>query len=189
MCGRYTFFTDRELEEIDKIVEQVSREAEKVNLKTGEIFPTDTVPVLLAENHVIAPKLIQWGFPSWTGKGVIINGRSESVREKKMFSESFQNRRCVIPSTGFYEWNKEKQKYLFRAIGQEVLYMAGIYDFFYQKPRFVILTTQSEGEMKKIHDRMPVVLLKEQIETWICDEKGTDAILFGNRWSLQGEVV
>lgn len=71
---------------------------------------------------------MSWGFPKWDGKGVIINAKSETASEKNI-KQSLLQRRCVIPSTGFYEWNnagKSKEKYLFRSETSPVLYMAGI---------------------------------------------------------------
>ena len=112
-------------------------------MKTGEIFPTDLTPVLLPYADVIVPRLMVWGFPSFRNKGVIINARSETVREKKLFASALEKRRCIIPSTGFYEWNAEKKKFLFNMPDSGMLYMAGIYDRFDGEDRFVILTTEA----------------------------------------------
>ena len=110
-------------------------------------------------------------------KGVIINARAETVFEKKTFRDSVINRRCVIPSTGFYEWDSARRKYLFRLEGTNTLYMAGIYSYYQDEPRFVILTTQANDSMKDVHNRMPLVIYKSEIETWIMDDKATGDIL------------
>lgn len=111
MCGRYTFFTDRELQEVDEIIEQISNEIQLEKMKKGEIFPTNVAPVLLPQDDIVGPRLLAWGFPNFQSKGVIINARSETVREKIIFASSMERRRCVIPSTGFYEWDAEKRNF------------------------------------------------------------------------------
>ena len=179
MCGRYTFFTDKELQEVDDIVEKISRDLQLDKMNTGEIFPTDLAPVLLSEKEIILPKLMKWGFPNFQNKGVIINARSETAREKKLFGASMERRRCVIPSTGFYEWDAQKRKYLFNMPDTKILYMAGIYNQFEGEERFVILTTDANQSMAEVHKRMPVVLTKDGIEDWIFDTKKVDDILFG----------
>ena len=184
MCGRYTFFTDKELQEVDDIIEKISNEIQKEKMKTGEIFPTNTAPVLVSEKKLIVPKLFAWGFPNFREKGIIINSRSETIREKKMFASALENRRCIIPSTGFYEWDAEKKKYLFNVPDTEMLYMAGLYNQYEGENRFVILTTDANGSVSDVHKRMPVVVPKERIEDWIFDFNKGDAILYGKHPDL-----
>lgn len=179
MCGRYTFFTDKELQEVDEIIEQISNEIQLENMKTGEIFPTDMAPVLLPYEDAVVPRLMVWGFPNFRNKGVIINARSETAREKRLFGASLEKRRCVIPSTGFYEWDAEKKKFLFNMPDSGMLYMAGIYDRFDGEARFVILTTEANASMAEVHNRMPVVIPKDRIRDWICDFGKTEALLAG----------
>ncbi|HEY5575430.1 MAG TPA: SOS response-associated peptidase family protein [Clostridiaceae bacterium] len=140
MCGRYTLFTDRELKEIDDIIQQLSNDPNRNMMKTGDICPTDIVPVLTTAMGRAVPHLFTWGFPSFHGKRVIINARSETIHEKPMFSASVEKRRCAVPSTGFYEWDPQKKKFLYNMPDSPVLFMAGIYNQFEGENRFVILT-------------------------------------------------
>jgi len=179
VCGRYTFFTDKELREIDDIIEQVSNNIKAKEMKTGEIFPTDVVPVLVPAAEKITADLFCWGYPSFHGKSVIINARSETAHEKPMFKSSLLSKRCVIPSTGFYEWDQEKKKFLFNLPGSGVLYMAGLYNRFEGENRFVILTTNSNRSVSDVHDRMPVVLEKPDVKDWLFNNTAVDDILFG----------
>ncbi len=179
MCGRYTFFTDKELQEIDEIIEQISNDIKLEKMKVGEIFPTNVVPVLLYQNDIIIPRLMIWGFPNFRNKGVIINARSETAREKKLFSSSMERRRCVIPSTGFYEWDATKKKYLFNSPESQMLYMAGLYNQFDGEERFVILTTEANNSMASVHNRMPVILSKNNIYDWLNSPDMTDNLIFG----------
>ena len=56
----------------------------------------------------------QWGLPGFRGRQQIINARAETVTEKPMFRRSVAFQRCVIPATGFYEWDSAKHKYFFK---------------------------------------------------------------------------
>jgi hypothetical protein len=59
VCGRYTFFTDKELSEIDEIIEQISNDIQREKMKTGEIFPTEVAPVLLPQKNMIASRFFR----------------------------------------------------------------------------------------------------------------------------------
>lgn len=189
MCGRYTFFTDKELKEIDDIIEQISDDIQREKMKTGEIFPTDVAPVIVPKQEIITPKLMKWGFPNFYGKGVVINARAETARAKRMFGASLETRRCIVPSTGFYEWDATKQKFLFNVPGSGMVYMAGLFNRFDGEDRFVILTTQAGRSMEGVHDRMPVVIPKDQVEEWILDAGKTDDILSGHHPDLLKNLV
>lgn len=189
MCGRYAFFTDRELQEIDEIIEQISDDIQRDKMKTGEIFPTNVVPVFVPEKEMIKPQLMVWGFPNFTNKGVIINARAETASEKKLFGSSLRERRCIIPSTGFYEWDADKKKFIFNTPDTQMLYMAGLYNQFEGQNRFVILTTEAQGTIADIHNRMPVVVPKDRIEDWILDADLADNILFGAHPNLKKDAV
>lgn len=176
MCGRYNF-TVEQSDEILEILEQLNAKIHGKQARMGEIFPTNPAPVLVREETLVSPALSVWGFPKYQQKGVIINARSETAFEKRTFRDSLLNRRCIIPSTGFYEWDSEKRKFLFRMEGTNALYMAGLYMFYQEEMRFVILTTEANESMKEIHNRMPLVIPKHEIETWILDDKVTNDIL------------
>lgn len=176
MCGRYTVFTEDEVIEMREIMREINERyintAELARMKTGEIFPTNTVPVLAAGEA----RLMTWGFPKWQGPGVIINARAETALEKQTFRSSILQRRCVIPSTGFYEWShgggRSKDKYLIALPGERMLFMAGFYNEFHDKQGrpytgFVILTAEANDSIAKLHDRMPVVLSAEERERWL----------------------
>ena len=93
------------------------------------------------------------------------------MTEKPMFRDCMVSRRCIVPSTGFYEWDEKKRKYFIRRPGTKALYMAGVYSFFQDKlSNFVILTTNANESMQVIHDRMPILLPKEELEDWLFDD-------------------
>lgn len=176
MCGRYNF-TIEQSEELREIIEKLNAKIHGKEYKSGEIFPTNQVPLLIGDNNQSTPVLSTWGFPKFDNKGVIINARSETAFKKKTFKDSLANRRCIIPSSGFYEWDREKRKFLFSLEGTGALYMAGIYNNFQDELRFVILTTAANESMRDVHDRMPLVIPRNEIDTWIHDDKATNDIL------------
>lgn len=176
MCGRYNF-TVEQSEEVIEILEKLNAKFQGKEIKNGEVFPTNVAPILIEEKDEVAPVTSIWGFPKYDEKGVIINARSESVFEKKTFRDSLVNRRCIVPSTGFYEWDGDKRKFLFRLNGTNALYMAGLYTFYRDEMRYVILTTQANDSIKDVHNRMPLVIPKDDIKTWILDSQATNDML------------
>lgn len=83
MCGRYQF-TAEESQDIRNIIAEVERKCGVTGMKTGEVYPTNRVPVLLPSGSDIVPELLSWGFPNFRNKGVIINARAETAKEKPM---------------------------------------------------------------------------------------------------------
>jgi putative SOS response-associated peptidase YedK len=144
------------------IVEAAQRRADAaesgVMVKTGEVFPTDVAPVLVApaksettcsgtESHagleMLEARPMVWGYPGFDERrSVIFNARIEQAAQRPMWRESFALRRCVVPTSGFYEWrrgnsraashnnrtgSRGKEKLLFTVQDKPVLYLAGIY--------------------------------------------------------------
>ena len=177
MCGRYQFTEDApELREITARLRAEGADAFKI----GEVFPTNGAPVLLAEDGVLRPAVQNWGFPAYGRSGVVINARAETAHEKRMFQNSLICRRCAVPTAGFFEWTHaagEKRKYLFRKPGESALYLAGLWGEFGGERRFVILTRAANDSMRGIHDRMPVILARDELQRWATDNGATFALL------------
>ena len=179
MCGRY-YVDDDTAREIEKLVRQVDEKmhrAESIHLKVGDIHPSEMAPVIAADHDNLCCRWQRWGFPGFSGKHLIFNARSESALEKKMFKESVEYRRVVVPATWFYEWNRNKEKNIFYRDGQPVLYMAGLYNRYQDEDRFVILTTTANESMKPVHDRMPLLLEQNEIGKWLFEDSLTKTFL------------
>ena len=151
-------------------------------LARGEVFPTNIAPVITRDG----PMAAKWGFPHWKGAGVIVNARAETAAEKNMFRKPLLERRCVVPSSGFYEWrhtgSQKKDKFLLRVPGERVLFMAGIINIFKDADcndysAFVILTTAANAYMAPIHDRMPVILAPDERDRWLRDGAFMESVL------------
>ena len=182
MCGRYSLFTDDDNREILRILQEVSERRPNAAVKTGEVFPNNMAPILKLEQGIIRPDAAVWGFPNFARKGVIINARSETAAEKKLFRESLFSRRCIVPSTGFFEWSQDKahQKYRFYLPESDILYMAGLYSVYNQEERFVILTTEGNASIRDIHHRMPVVISPDNLQYWLGEPDAALQILSGS---------
>lgn len=169
MCGRY--YIDEEMTaEIQKVVREIDRELRLP--KSGDVHPAERALVLAGSQvgHRVQAKAMRWGFLRYDHKGLLINARAETVLERTAFRDSAMQRRCVIPARWFYEWNREKEKAIFLREDAPVLYMAGIYRRFEAEDRFVILTTQANASVAPVHDRMPLVLEKRELEDWVYEE-------------------
>lgn len=189
MCGRYSLAPE-ESGDIMRIVREIEAKFGPGSVATGEIRPTNAAPVLMAEGPSdLASRPVRWGFPGFQGKGVVINARGETAPDKPMFRRSLLERRCVVPSTGFYEWDKSKQKYLFRAPNSSTLYLAGLWNTFAGEERFVILTTAPNETVSDIHDRMPVLLAPHELDVWLHDPGMATAKLTARQMDVRRELV
>ena len=173
MCGRYELCTDTSNEEMKSILKILEkREAEPYSW-IGDVFPGCVMPVICKERQHLTVCRMMWGYPRKNG-GVVINARREGILSKPFFMDDFVLRRCVIPSTGFYEWShhdKSSQKYKFSIPSSEMLYMAGVYHIYNQKPYFVILTGAANASVSSVHHRMPVVLERNEVRAYLMNHR------------------
>ena len=145
------------------------------------ISPTAEVPVVTNTGTVIA----RWGLvPKWektfSTKYPTHNARLETAREKPSFRASWKNSRtALVPVAGFYEWRKEgsiKQPYFIHK-PEDLLVFAGLWEQWDDKVSFTILTTPAQGEIARLHHRMPVMLNKEDAKIWLGKGTAQEGIL------------
>lgn len=173
MCGRYLFDPmTGELDEYWQIIADVAKKQEKYKeqeIATGEVFPSNNVLTLGAnKNNEVVPGITKWGFEGFKKGQLFINARAESVEEKKTFSKHFRERRIVFPMNGFYEWDSDKKKFLFTG-NNEVIYVAGFYRIHENGAESIIMTTEPNAAVSPIHDRMPLIIEKSDIDKWVLD--------------------
>jgi putative SOS response-associated peptidase YedK len=143
------------------------------NYTSTEAFPSTYNPVAVNKDG-LGLYLLKWGFLLPNGK-LVINARSESISYKNLFKESFISKRCLIPANSFFEWKKtgdKKEKYEISVKDIEIFSLAGLYDNFTDKngktyTGFVILTTEPNDSVSKIHNRMPVILEPGAESIWL----------------------
>jgi len=136
----------------------------------------------------------RWGLvPSWaTDESVgnrMVNARAETAPEKPAFRTAVAKRRCIVPISGFYEWQKaeggpKRPWYIFRA-DERIMLLAGLWESWTggrEGPQrsaletFAILTTAANATVAPIHDRMPVILEPKQVGSWLDPESGPEEV-------------
>jgi len=143
------------------------------------------MPVIIKGKNQI--QFYEWGLiPHWAKddsiKKYTLNARVESLSDKPSFREAI-TQPCLIPATGFYEWQwmdekgKEKQKYLIQSTSSQLFSFAGLYANWIEKNTgeirntFTILTTQANELMAEIHNkkkRMPIILKPDDEAAWLA---------------------
>jgi putative SOS response-associated peptidase YedK len=155
------------------------------------IGPGDIAPILRVDagNRVLEGFL--WGLiPGWAKDPGIgkkcVNARGETIHEKPAFRSAFKRRRCLVPTVGFYEWQKvpgqpRKQPWWIHPADGGVMTFAGLWEEWRTDPQtepvytFSIITTVPNRFMQGLHHRMPVILEGDEREAWL--EAGTPAAI------------
>ena len=185
MCGRFTLKTSpAELqEELGFVLDQPV--APRFNVAPSQrvaVVPND------GTNKV---SLFRWGLiPSWAKDAAIgnkmINARAETVAEKPSYRVPLRKRRCVILADGFYEWRvdgKRKTPMYIRMASKKPFAIAGLWETWKDAngeplQTCTIITTTPNEFMSSYHDRMPVILPKDQLDLWLSPEqKDADALM------------
>lgn len=174
MCGRYAVYSSP-----DQFAKYFSA---KLTFKFGQsynIAPSTMIPVVIKTDseRLIVP--MRWGLiPSWYKDGqklaLLNNAKMETVDSKPSFRVPFRRHRCLILADGFYEWDsstKPKQPYYFHMKDLKPIAMAGIWDNWESPDGLIasccIITTGANKIVGKVHDRMPVILSKDNYDRWL----------------------
>lgn len=161
----------------------------------GDDFPAryniaPTQPVLIARAGGKGSRelrLVRWGLiPAWMKdpaalKSPLINARAETAAEKPAFRGALRHRRCLVPTTGFYEWNGrrgDRKPHLIRLKDHELFALAGLWEAWLgadgsEIETMAILTTSANAEMARLHDRMPIVIDPGNFDRWLDCRSGT----------------
>ena len=156
------------------------------------IAPSQIAPVVRGGRDGAGPELLgmTWGLiPNWSRalvKGGQINARSETAAEKPTFRAAYRQRRCLVPSDGFYEWQEiegGKQPYWISRTDGEPFVFAGLWEAWSpghaaNVVSFTILTTAAAEVLRSIHHRMPVILRDEDFAAWLDPDSTPQAALF-----------
>ena len=185
MCGRFT--SKAKPEDVEQEF-KVGKINPKLFTPRYNVAPTQMIPVVLEQNGERIIEALRWGLiPSWAKDESIgskmINARAETLAEKPSFRNAFKNKRCIIPASGFYEWQKAskgaKQPFYFYLREKEVFGFAGLFEEWLDKETgeqietFTIITTEANKVLEPVHERMPVILKPKDYAQWL-DEKESD---------------
>ncbi|HEX6305870.1 MAG TPA: SOS response-associated peptidase [Anaerolineales bacterium] len=174
-----------------------------------EAFPGVEIPGEITARYNIAPSqpvavipndgrnkldFFVWGLiPSWAKDPAIgnrmINARAETLAEKPSFRAAYRRRRCLVLADGFYEWRKEpgnkaKTPMYIQMESKEPFAFAGLWEIWHSADGSEvrscnIITTEPNGLVKQIHNRMPVILPREAYELWLAPEEKDPSELDG----------
>lgn len=179
MCGRFTIIAPYE-----NVIYRfnIKRSSPKFEFRQSyNVAPGQNIMAVVSDGKENRLGYLKWGLvPSWAKDPKIgyklINARAESVATKPSFQKAFQKHRCLIVADSFYEWThddpKNKRPYRFKMKNGDLFAMAGLWES-WQSPEgqvvhsATIITTEANAIMAPIHNRMPVILRKEDEQKWI----------------------
>lgn len=182
MCGRYQFSdTGKQIAgQLGAVLRGASSEPRY------NVAPTQHAPVVLQDHGGRVLDMYRWGLiPFWAKDASIgnrlINARAETVADKPAFREAYRRRRCLVPASGFYEWQRTaegKVPHWIHPADGGLLTFAGLWEEWRPEDAepvrtYTILTTRANGFMRRIHDRMPVVLSPGERDAWLGPDAST----------------
>ncbi|MCG2716872.1 MAG: SOS response-associated peptidase [Candidatus Marinimicrobia bacterium] len=154
------------------------------------VAPTQTMPILVYDEQRIV-KPMCWGLiPKWAkdphNLPMFINARSETLTEKRSFSNLIGANRCIVIADGYYEWRKTssgKQPYYITKPDRSILPMAGLWSQWLDSQgvpvfTYTVITTAASHDLEFVHPRMPAIIEKENINIWLdCDNNNSGSAL------------
>jgi putative SOS response-associated peptidase YedK len=177
MCGRYSITTSTEA------LRRLFRFDDLPNLRPRyNMAPTQMAPVVRVRDDALHLDMLRWGLlPKWSkdasGAAKMINARSETIAEKPAFRQAFRARRCLVPADGFFEWQvrgKTKQPYRICLDDGGPFAFAGIWERWEDPANdaalvetYAIATTVAAASIADVHHRMPVILERDDHDTWL----------------------
>ncbi len=194
MCTR--FFIDVSNEELQEITGRAEHSVlmERFRMRgparlisSGEVFPTNITAVIAPNpkgNAQVYP--MHFGFRMQEGRPPILNARVETAAEKPAFRDAWNAHRCVVPCSYYFEWEHlkdsagkviTKDKYLIQPAGEEITWLGGLYRIRDGLPEFVILTREPADALRRIHDRMPLLLSREALADWLRPDRKPEDLL------------
>lgn len=177
MCGRkfsHEELTWAEYRDILAIVQPPPNSNFQPNYN---ICPTQQVPVCINREGQRSLELLNWGLlPSWAKEtkyaAKMINARAETLTEKPSFKPLLEKNRCIIMVSGFYEWQRERQRkipYKVERSDKEPMLLAGLWtrNDYLDINSYTVITTAAAASFAPIHDRSPVILERTDINIWL----------------------
>lgn len=181
MCGRFTLTP----EQFELIADQLSISSGEVgerHVPRWNIAPSQEHWVAIGEREERVPVPATWGLVNWwepdrRSGAKHINVRAEGIETTRVSRDAFRTGRCIVPADGFYEWTgdaKARRPFWFHRPDEGVFAFAGLYVSARLRGEeaptttFAIVTTEANGLVRNIHDRMPVILPDaEAIDAWL----------------------
>ncbi|MGF1546734.1 MAG: SOS response-associated peptidase [Thiotrichales bacterium] len=178
MCGRYNIATSSDALIVFFEIERLLVAPEQLQPRFN-VAPSQQVPVIRLGAAGRELTLMRWGLlPAWAKEDKtefnLINARAETVAERPAFRTAFKSRRCLIPATGFYEWQVlpgGKQPHNIRRPDGGLFAFAGLWDRWHRDDRTIesctIIVGSANPRVAPIHARMPVILAPAEFPQWL----------------------
>jgi putative SOS response-associated peptidase YedK len=178
MCGRYTLIANAEA---IRLLFELPEFDERLVVPRYNIAPTQPI-VVVRQGHQGRELIpMRWGLIPWWVKDpstlpLMINARAEGIAEKPAYRDAFKYRRCLVPASGFYDWQargkRPKQPFAVRPADRTPIAFAGLWETWHgadgsEIDSAVIITTDANQQLMPIHERMPVVLEPQDFEAWL----------------------
>jgi putative SOS response-associated peptidase YedK len=174
MCGRFTFQPTEAFYARFHISHRLDALTARYNIAPGQMVP---VIIATSPRQIV---LMRWGLiPHWAKDEKtaykMINARVETLTQRPAFRSLLAANRCLVPASGFYEWQgegRDKTPYYIYPQEDRYLAFAGLYDLWITPTSeelytFTIITTDADPFMSRLHNRMPVILAKELENAWL----------------------
>jgi putative SOS response-associated peptidase YedK len=177
MCGRFTLQPTEAVYERFEISNRLDALVPRYNIAPGQM-----VPVIIAQGlrRIV---LMRWGLiPHWAKDEKtaykMINARVETLTQRPAFRGLLSHHRCLVPASGFYEWQgegRDKTPYYIYPEDRRYIAFAGLYDVWInahgeELSTFTIITTEANDFMARLHNRMPVIIGRELEDAWLDPE-------------------
>ena len=177
MCGRFTLRTPANI-----IKDVFGLELLPYFQPRYNIAPSQPVAVVRVEDDERRLRMLRWGLVPWWAQDPaignrLINARAETVATKPAYREPFEQRRCLIPADGFYEWqrlgNERKQPFHIDLSNGDPLAFAGLWDRWHDRgtgsvtESCALITIEANSVVAPIHHRMPVMLTSSSFSAWL----------------------
>ena len=166
MCGRFTLSSNLEDLKNEYSNNLSGNFPAKYNISPGQT----SVVIFFTRNHY---KLlnIEWGFKTFRNGNLIINARSETLNKKRSFQELVKFQRCLVPANSWFEWSEPKKPYLIKNKKNKIISFAGLYKIEEDgEKKFIIITSEANGSLRKIHNRTPLVVKQKDFVNWLGDD-------------------
>lgn len=180
MCGRFAIAIIAP----NLLIEEFNLIRLPFQLEAGyNVAPTQRITAIRQVNGEREAVQMKWGLlPSWAKDesmgAKLCNARGETIAEKPSFRSAFKTRRCLIPASGFYEWQKKsgaKLPHYFTIKDRELFAFAGLWEKWKSPSNEIvesctIITTEANEMLANFHDRMPVILHKDSYSEWLSED-------------------
>jgi putative SOS response-associated peptidase YedK len=208
MCGRFTYKLP--WEELVRLYRLTLDQPPRNTQARYNVCPTDPIDTIVERDGQRELVSMRWGLvPRWWSKAIkdvkmaTFNARAETVETKPFFRDAFKRTRCLIPVSGYYEWQDipgGKRPWYFTARdGSPALTIAGLWDEWKNRETgerlksCTMIITEPNGFVAAVHDRMPVLLTEKQFEPWLNGEAGMEYLKpapndFLQRWPVSKRV-